>query len=222
MNLDRPEALSLCRLEILSNIIQEDNIVASHPGTPAILGALLGLCIVPRKRIQPLHGKGIHPLVRFADPYMRRRDEDVKKTSKSTARDIIFMAMKRVALGKSHRVAQRAHDVPPALPELLQRGQHPRVWLLGHAHHFVEEPFAVYSGQGGYRPRQTRPIPGGLAAVKGLPVVWAVQICVERGKEVVIEGDGAALESLPCAVGAGSGNRVVNPTGGDGETEFIV
>jgi len=125
--------------------------------------------------------------------------------------------------GKYNGVAQRAQHELPARPQSLQRGIHVRVRGAGCAHHVPEQLLRVDR-----RRRRRRRSGGPLPLVLGeLVPVFSPERCVlelglEGGEELVVQGAFAPLDPLPGAGGRCPRYAEVYPAYRDAVGEFVV
>lgn len=186
------------RLEVLPDIVEEDDVLGLYPSPPAQPPTPLRQGVSPRKLVHLLHRELVNLGVRFPHADVRRRDEDVKHPPHGVVEEVFQVQL--VALGEDDGVAQGREDVVPALPELLQRREHPRVRLAAGVHHLVEQQLAVDDGEGRDLPGEPGVL-GLLPPVELPPAVLVMQVLVETPEEAGVEGDVASLQLVPCAVG---------------------
>jgi hypothetical protein len=105
-----------------------------------------------------------------------------------------------------------------------------RVWLAGDAHHLPIQPLGVnvwrWWGIVGCFFRGVGALffefLGEVFGVVDAPSLLVGEVALKRLEPGLVEEDFAALELLPGAVGAGGGDAVVDPAGGDGVGGFVV
>ncbi|GKT50936.1 arsenite methyltransferase [Colletotrichum spaethianum] len=219
MDLDRPETLLPCFLQVLTNVVEEHNVARLDALDPPQRLAPFGARVLGGVLVEHLESELVHPRVRLPQPDVRRRDEDVKQAAHGVVQEIPLP--QPVALGEDDGVTQRREDILAALLELLQRGEHPRVRRDGVGHHGVEEVLPVDGGEGRDLLRQGRVL-GPLGGVEGLPPSLVVEVRVEARKEGLVHRDRARLEAVPEARGTGLGDGVVDPSRRNAETELVV
>ncbi len=138
---------------------------------------------------------------------MSRRDENFKNGAYIFARTLrtgqvgeSMLIFRREDDGITHRGDQ----IPPALLQRLESGEHPRISGSGGSHHLEEEVLAVdfWDRREGGRKRGVGEAGFG---VEGGPVDGVAEVVVEAGEEGGGEGEFAALETVPVSVGGGGG-----------------
>jgi hypothetical protein len=215
IHLNRPQPRLLRKLQINTNIIQEQRIPRrNRPHTPA----LRDLVQLPHRQLIRLRIGFPHADSRGAEAHVKQRRDVFRVVGVGTGWRWMYKVFSEEHafvvedIGReSDVVAKRAEHEAPALLKFLKRWIHVRIWRAAELHHAPEEALRV-DVRHALAMAIDLPAVDGLASTSAsppalfdetrkvfLPDFWAGELRLEGCEPFIVELDFAPFDELPCA-----------------------